>query len=267
MWRACLLKVGAVDVLVSPESGPTAAFLEVLPFFVTFNFDSLLFFIFLFQAFTESVDSTYGCLLAGGRVVVATANWWELFLFCFYKIDKKSCCGHETQVVDAKQLLFSPMFALPSCLKLPQLIPPSQQPWLPLCHWPPTYGHRWSLHPDELCLLSLLVWTEPRCQEQYHHHHHLSLPHPHHNLSLLAWTEPRCWVENTSANIQAKIPLTLSSMVSLIIIIMIMISFRCSLSDTPVFLPVKSPTVPFRLVVFELAQDIQVVGMLVSLPS
>ena len=41
-----MLKVGAVDVLVSPESGPTAAFLEVLPFFVTFNFDSLLFFIF-----------------------------------------------------------------------------------------------------------------------------------------------------------------------------------------------------------------------------
>ena len=28
----CLLQVGAVDVLVSPESGPTAAFLEVLPF-------------------------------------------------------------------------------------------------------------------------------------------------------------------------------------------------------------------------------------------
>lgn len=27
-----MLKVGAVDVLVSPESGPTAAFLEVLPF-------------------------------------------------------------------------------------------------------------------------------------------------------------------------------------------------------------------------------------------
>ena len=22
---------------------------------------------------------------------------------------------------------------------------------------------RWSLHPDEVCLLSLLVWTEPRC--------------------------------------------------------------------------------------------------------
>ena len=92
-------------------------------FFVTFNFDSLLFFSFCslfklpFQAFTESVDSTYGCLLAGGRVVVATANWWELFLFCFYKIDKKSCSGHETQVVDAKQLLFSPMFALPSCFK------------------------------------------------------------------------------------------------------------------------------------------------------
>ena len=77
----CFLQVGAVDVLVSPESGPTAAFLEVLPFFVTFNFDSLLFFSFCslfklaFQAFTESVDSTYGCLLAGGRVVVATANW------------------------------------------------------------------------------------------------------------------------------------------------------------------------------------------------
>jgi len=107
--------VGAVDVLVSPESGPTAAFLE---------------------AFTESVDSTYGCLLAGGRVVVATANWW-------------------------------------------------------------------SLHPDELCLLSLLVWTEP----------------------------------------------------------------RCSLSDTPVFLPVKSPTVPFRLVVFELAQDIQVCVLCGPQPS
>ena len=71
----CLLQVEAVDVLVSPESGPTAAFLEVLPFFVAFNFYSLLFFFFLFQAFTESVDSTYGCLLAGGRVVVATANW------------------------------------------------------------------------------------------------------------------------------------------------------------------------------------------------
>ena len=51
-------------------------------------------------------------------------------------------------------------------------------------------------------------------------------------------------------------------MVSLIITVMIMMSFRCSLSDTPVFLPVKSPTVPFRLVVFELAQDIQVVEML-----
>ena len=32
----CLLQVGAVDVLVSPESGPTAAFLEVLPCFCHF---------------------------------------------------------------------------------------------------------------------------------------------------------------------------------------------------------------------------------------
>ena len=72
--------------------------------------------------------------------------------------------------------------------------------------------HRWSLHPDELCLLSLLVWTEPRY----------------------------------------------IVMMMIIIITITMIIIRCSLSDTPVFLPVKSPTVPFRLVVFELAQDIQV---------
>ena len=44
----CLLKVGAVDVLVSPESGPTAAFLEVLPFLSLLIFLSLLFFSFLF---------------------------------------------------------------------------------------------------------------------------------------------------------------------------------------------------------------------------
>ena len=192
MWRVCLLQVGAVDVLVSPESGPTAAFLEVLPFLSLSILTLCCFSLFCslfklaFQSFTESVDSTYGCLLAGGRVVVATANWWELFLFSFYQIDKKNRCGHETQVVDAKQLLFSPIFALPSCYKQPQLIPPSQQPWVPLWHWPSTYGHRWSLHPDELCLLSLLVWTEPRC-----------------------------WAENPSANIQAQLPLTLSPMVSL----------------------------------------------------
>ena len=44
-----------------------------------------------------------------------------------------------------------------------------------------------------------------------------------------------------------------------------LIIFRCSLSDTPVFLPVKSPTVPFRLVVFELAQDIQVTIMIMRI--
>ena len=137
MWRVCLLQVGAVDVLVSPESGPTAAFLEVLPFLSLSILTLCCFSLFCslfklaFQSFTESVDSTYGCLLAGGRVVVATANWWELFLFSFYQIDKKNRCGHETQVVDAKQLLFSPIFALPSCYKQPQLIPPSQQPWVP----------------------------------------------------------------------------------------------------------------------------------------
>ena len=76
--------------------------------------------------------------------------------------------------------------------------------------------HRWSLHPDELCLLSLLVWTEPR-----------------YIVMIMIIT------------------ITITLIVTMIII-------RCSLSDTPVFLPVKSPTVPFRLVVFELAQDIQV---------
>ena len=33
---------------------------------------------------------------------------------------------------------------------------------------------------------------------------------------------------------------------------------RATLADTPVFLPVKSPTVPFRLVVYELVEDVQV---------
>ena len=119
MWRVCLLQVGAVDVLVSPESGPTAAFLEVLPFLSLSILTLCCFSLFCslfklaFQSFTESVDSTYGCLLAGGRVVVATANWWELFLFSFYQIDKKNRCGHETQVVDAKQLLFSPLWEIP----------------------------------------------------------------------------------------------------------------------------------------------------------
>ena len=53
-------------------------FLEVS---LTFFFAYLKFHLFVspsslfFKAFTESVDSTYGCLLAGGRVVVATANW------------------------------------------------------------------------------------------------------------------------------------------------------------------------------------------------
>ena len=97
-----------MDVVVSPDCGQLTSSLE---------------------NFTESVDSTYGCLLAGGRVVTATHNWWLL-------------------------------------------------------------------HPDELCLLSLLVWAEP----------------------------------------------------------------RAALSDSPVFLPVKSPTVPFRLVVFELAAEVRVVG-------
>ena len=34
---------------------------------------------------------------------------------------------------------------------------------------------------------------------------------------------------------------------------------RATLADTPVFLPVKSPTVPFRLVVYELVEDVQVI--------
>ena len=50
----------------------------------------------------------------------------------------------------------------------------------------------------------------------------------------------------------------LSHLVSSSFTMLTIIIIRCSLSDTPVFLPVKSPTVPFRLVVFELAQDIQV---------
>ena len=106
-----------------------------------------------------------------------------------------------------------------------------------------------------LTIYMILIWW------YIYHHINIICHHHHHHLSLLVWTEPKCWAEseNPSANIQAKIPSTLSSMVPLI---MIMMSFRCSLSDTPVFLPVKSPTVPFRLVVFELAQDIQVVEML-----
>jgi len=104
-----------VDVVVSPDCGQLTSSLE---------------------NFTESVDSTYGCLLAGGRVVTATHNWWLL-------------------------------------------------------------------HPDELCLLSLLVWAEP----------------------------------------------------------------RAALSDSPVFLPVKSPTVPFRLVVFELAAEVRVCVLCGPQPS
>ena len=61
----------------------------------------------------------------------------------------------------------------------------------------------WSLHPDELCLLSLYVVTQP----------------------------------------------------------------RATLSDTPVFLPVKSPTVPFRLVVYELVEDVQVCVLCGPQPS
>ncbi|KAK6972830.1 protein fuzzy, partial [Biomphalaria glabrata] len=30
------------------------------------------------DAFVEASDSPYGCLLANGRVVVATSKWWEL---------------------------------------------------------------------------------------------------------------------------------------------------------------------------------------------
>ena len=107
--------IGAVDVVVSPEAGSLSSYLD---------------------NFTESVDSTYGCLMVGGRVLAATDNWW-------------------------------------------------------------------SLHPDELCLLSLYVWTQP----------------------------------------------------------------RATLSDTPVFLPVKSPTVPFRLVVYELVEDVQVCVLCGPQPS
>ena len=28
--------------------------------------------------YTESVDSTYGCVFLDGRVVAATSNWWTL---------------------------------------------------------------------------------------------------------------------------------------------------------------------------------------------
>ena len=105
-----------MDVIVSPEAG---------------NLSSVL------DSFTESVDSTYGCLAVGkGKVLAATSNWW-------------------------------------------------------------------SLHPDELCLLSLYVATQP----------------------------------------------------------------RATLSDTPVFLPVKSPTVPFRLVVYELVEDVQVCVLCGPQPS
>jgi len=107
--------VGAPDVVVCSECGAITAHLD---------------------NFTESVDSTYGCVLVGGRLVTATPNWW-------------------------------------------------------------------SLHPDELCLLSLFVSTET----------------------------------------------------------------RCSLSDTPVFLPVKSPTVPFRLVVVELTGDVRVCVLCGPAPS
>ena len=107
--------IGAVDVLVCGESGNITNYLD---------------------NFTESVDSTYGCVLAGGRLLAATSNWW-------------------------------------------------------------------SLHPDELCLLSLYIWTEQ----------------------------------------------------------------RATLSDTPVFLPVKSPTVPFRLVVYELQAGLQVCVLCGPQPS
>ena len=108
--------IGAVDVLVSPEAERLTSALD---------------------SFTESVDSTYGCLTVGkGKVLAATTNWW-------------------------------------------------------------------SLHPDELCLLSLYVVTQP----------------------------------------------------------------RATLSDTPVFLPVKSPTVPFRLVVYELVEDVQVCVLCGPQPS
>ena len=107
--------IGAVDVLVCSEAGTITNYLE---------------------NFTESVDSTYGCVLAGGKLVAATANWW-------------------------------------------------------------------SLHPDELCLLSLYIWTEQ----------------------------------------------------------------RATLSDTPIFLPVKSPTVPFRLVVYELQAGLQICVLCGPQPS
>lgn len=107
--------IGAPDILVCQECGSITTHLE---------------------NFTESVDSTYGCVIVGGRLVTATPNWW-------------------------------------------------------------------SLHPDELCLLSLFVSTET----------------------------------------------------------------RCSMSDTPVFLPVKSPTVPFRLVVVELTGDVRVCVLCGPAPS
>ena len=107
--------VGAVDVMVTSDSGH-----------LTNTLDN----------FTESVDSTYGCLMVGGRVVTATSNWW-------------------------------------------------------------------SLHPDELCLLSLYCWTQS----------------------------------------------------------------RATMSDTPVFLPVKSPTVPFRLVMYELVESVQVCVLCGPAPS
>ena len=71
----------------------------------------------------------------------------------------------------------------------------------------------WSLHPDELCLLSLYVWTQVSCDW----------------LLGVTWMLTSDWPQP-----------------------------RATLADTPVFLPVKSPTVPFRLVVYELVEDVQV---------
>ncbi|KAK0055155.1 protein fuzzy, partial [Biomphalaria pfeifferi] len=47
----------AVDIMLTPDNAMLQSFLD---------------------AFVEAADSPYGCLLANGRVVVATSKWWEL---------------------------------------------------------------------------------------------------------------------------------------------------------------------------------------------
>ena len=49
--------LGAADCVIFPEANTVQAHLD---------------------AFVESVDSTYGCILLKGQIVTATKNWWGL---------------------------------------------------------------------------------------------------------------------------------------------------------------------------------------------